>query len=223
MEILAGIQKEILIRLSALPEIKAFYLTGGSALAAFYLGHRKSNDLDFFTSTEELVLPLSLKVEKALTASGMRVERTRGFPSFAELLVNSSKESTVIHIALESPFRFEPPRESMEFPGLKVDSLQDMAANKLLALFGRATLRDFVDVYFLMKEGFTKADLTEKAKSKDPGFDLYWLGVAFDRINTFSGDSLEMLMLTKPCTLGELRSAFNEWRAEIRTTITKTT
>jgi predicted nucleotidyltransferase component of viral defense system len=27
---------------------KYFYLTGGTALAAFYLNHRKSEDLDFF-------------------------------------------------------------------------------------------------------------------------------------------------------------------------------
>ena len=29
----------------------AYYLTGGTALMAFYLGHRISEDLDFFTET----------------------------------------------------------------------------------------------------------------------------------------------------------------------------
>ena len=31
---------------------KNFYLTGGTALAAFYLGHRYSEDLDFFSESE---------------------------------------------------------------------------------------------------------------------------------------------------------------------------
>jgi len=54
-----------------------------------------------------------------------------------------------------------------------VDSLVDIASNKLLALFGRATLRDFIDIYFLIKKGFfTGEELIEKAKKKDPGFDL---------------------------------------------------
>jgi predicted nucleotidyltransferase component of viral defense system len=32
---------------SELPESEMFYLTGGTALAEFYLAHRKSYDLDF--------------------------------------------------------------------------------------------------------------------------------------------------------------------------------
>jgi predicted nucleotidyltransferase component of viral defense system len=63
LEILESIQKKILSHLNDLPDINAFYLTGGTALSAFYLGHRKSNDLDFFTNTEELILPFSFNCE----------------------------------------------------------------------------------------------------------------------------------------------------------------
>lgn len=215
MEILENIQKKILNYLKTLPDIGAFYLTGGTALSAFYLGHRKSNDIDFFTATEELIIPLSLKIEEALRGKGLKIDRSRGFHSFVELFVNSPGESTVIHIALDSAFRFEEPIESKEFPGLKVDSLIDIASNKLLALFGRATLRDFVDVYFLIKERFTKTELIEKARIKDPGFDLYWLGVVFERINEFSPDFQEMLLLIKPCTVEDLKDFFGGWRGEI--------
>jgi predicted nucleotidyltransferase component of viral defense system len=45
LEVLADIQKEILTYLRDIPELDAFYLTGGTALSRFYLGHRKSNDL----------------------------------------------------------------------------------------------------------------------------------------------------------------------------------
>jgi len=215
LEILESIQKEILNRLRTLPEMESFYLTGGTALSAFYLCHRKSNDLDFFTSTEELILPTSRKMEDALLEKGAKIERRRGFSSFVELMVQSAEGSTVIHIAQDSPFRFEQPRDSQEFPGLKIDSLVDIASNKLLTLFGRATLRDFIDIYFLTKEKFSRVELMENAKAKDPGFDKYWLGVAFARIDEFPADSPEMLLLAKPCTIEELRRFFDGWRAEI--------
>ncbi|MEW6214434.1 MAG: nucleotidyl transferase AbiEii/AbiGii toxin family protein [Nitrospirota bacterium] len=220
MEILESIQKKILILLKDLPDIDAFYLTGGTALSAFYLGHRKSNDLDFFTTTEELILPFSFKMEETLRGKGFNVKRERGFRSFVELFVNFYDESTIMHIALDSPFRFEHPKESTEFPGLKIDSLIDIATNKLLTLFGRATLRDFIDVYFLVREKLTQAELIDKAKIKDPGLDIYWLGVAFERINEFFADSPEMLLLVKPCMMKELQDFFNGWRRGIYKDIT---
>lgn len=170
---------------------------------------------------EELILPFSLKAEEFLKGKGLKIERARGFHSFVELLVNSPEGSTIIHIALDSPFRFEQSRDTAEFPGLKIDSLIDIATNKLLTLFGRATLRDFVDIYFLIKEKFAKAELIEKAKIKDPGFDIYWLGVALERINEFSSESPEMLLLIKPCSIGELQRFFNEWKKEMYSEITE--
>ena len=104
---------------------------------------------------------------------------------------------------------------------LNGDSLRDIAANKLLTVFGRANLRDFVDVYFLVKEKFTKKELIEDATKKDPGFDLYWLGTAMERINEFSDDSAEMLLLVKQCPIDELQGFFNEWRREIFKKVTR--
>jgi len=98
-----------------------------------------SHDLDFFTNVEELILPFSQKLEASLKNDNLIVERLRGFHSFIELSVSSSEDSTIIHIALDSPYRFEQTFESTEIPGVKIDSLTDIASNKLLALFGRAT------------------------------------------------------------------------------------
>ena len=221
MEVLADIQKEILTYLRDIPELDAFYLTGGTALSKFYLGHRKSNDMDFFTSEEELIQPFSLKIEAALKKSGFSVERKRGFRSFVELNVSAHSESTIIHLALDSPYRLDLTIMTKEFPRLRIDSLRDIAANKLLAIFGRATLRDFVDVFFLVMEKFEKNDLILMAKKKDPGFDLYWLAAAFERVREFSADSPEMLLLVKPCSIEVLSAFFEEWRREIFQEITK--
>ncbi len=96
-------------------------------------------------------------------------------------------------------------KEFKEYRNIRVDSLIDLASNKLLTLFSRATLRDFIDVYFLVNKGkFTTAELMNKAKIKDSGFDLYWLGVAFERINTFKENAPEMLLLIEPLDYKEL-------------------
>lgn len=215
MEILTDLQKKILNTFSDLPDKEAFYLTGGTALSAFFLKHRRSHDLDFFTDVEDIISPVSQKLEVTLKEYNLEVERLRGFRSFVELSVNSPKESTIIHFALDSPFRFEHPSDSNEFPGIKIDSLIDIATNKLLALFGRAELRDFIDIYFLVKEHFSKEELIKKAGQKDPGFDLYWLGIAMERLNTFSEGSPDMHLLTLPCTMNKLKAFFSIWRKEI--------
>ena len=125
-------------------------------------------------------------------------------------------ETTLIHLALDSAFRFEPARIFPGYPDLKVDGLTDIASNKLLALFGRAALRDFIDVYFLLQDRrFSREQLAEAARQKDPGFDLYWLGVAFERIHTFPADSPDMLLLLQPVKFKELENFFDKWRQEI--------
>ncbi len=116
MEVLADIQKEILTYLRDIPELEAFYLTGGTALSRFYLGHRKSNDLDFFTSEEELIQQFSLKIEEAIKKAGFDVERKRRFHSFVELAVSAHSESTIIHLALDSPYRLDSVIMAEEFP-----------------------------------------------------------------------------------------------------------
>ncbi len=220
MEILTELQRKVLLRFSGLPDKEAFYLTGGTALSAIFLKHRRSNDLDFFTHIEELILPLSQKLEASLIKEGFKVERLRAFHSFVELSVSSDNDSTVVHFALDSPFRFEKPSDFDQIPGVKVDSLIDIATNKLLALFGRAELRDFIDVYFLVKEHFNKIELIEKAAQKDPGFDLYWFGVAIERISDFTDDSPDLHLLARSCTMEELRGFFSNWRKDISKEIT---
>lgn len=216
MGILNNIQRDILNLFCHISDSEHFYFTGGTALSFFYLKHRKSNDLDFFTTTEELILTFSYRLEEILRNEGMMIERLRGLYSFVELEAEKDKEKMIIHLACDSPYRLGEIREFPEYPKLKVDNLIDISANKLLALFGRANLRDFIDVYFLIKKGkFTPNALIENAKKKDPGFDLYWLGIALERINTFHRDSQELLLLLEPVDFGELLTLFNEWRKKI--------
>ena len=216
MEILNKIQQDILGLFANILDNEHFYLTGGTALSYFYLKHRKSNDLDFFTTTEELIIPFSYHLEETLRNKKMIIQRQRGMHSFVELLAEKDDEKTVIHLACDSPYRLQQIKEFPEYPRLKVDNLVDVSTNKLLALFSRATLRDFIDIYFLVKKKkFTPEELIKNAKAKDPGFDIYWLGVAFERVNTFKNDSSDMFLLLESIDFNDLLIFFNEWRRRI--------
>ena len=216
MKIINSIQEEILKNFSKLADSDQFYLTGGTALANFYLKHRQSNDLDFFTSIDEIIGTFSLRLEHHLKLSGLSCERRKGLHSFVELIATSKTQKTMIHLARDSAFRFEPTQHFPGFPGLKVDSLKDLVSNKLLALFGRATLRDFIDIYFiLLDEKSSKHELIADAKRKDPGFDLYWFAVALEQIYAFNQDSADMLLLLQPLDLKKLQTFFDQWRKEI--------
>ena len=216
MPIITPFQNNLLKRFGSLADARQFYFTGGTALSLFYLQHRKSEDLDFFTGEEELIIPFSRLLANDLTSAGFKAVVQRGFNSFAELKVSTDEEAVIIHLALDAPFYLQPFQEFADYPGLKVNSLTDIAANKLSALFGRAALRDFIDVYYLVKEGkFSKQQLLDYAKEKDPGFDLYWLGVAFERIKLYQQKDYDLSLVFAPLKEKELAAFFDDWRREI--------
>jgi predicted nucleotidyltransferase component of viral defense system len=182
--IITDLQREILIIFSEIHDSKMFYLTGGTALAEFYLGHRKSFDLDIFTTEKGLIIPFSYAFEQELKKNFL-VKVVRRYETFVEFEVSAKGDSTKVQLAYDSPFRFENPIDSDI--GVKVNDYTDLIVDKLLAFFGRAEPRDAIDLFFILKkEDFWK--LIELAKQKDPGFDLYWLAIALHKIKNFPDD-----------------------------------
>jgi predicted nucleotidyltransferase component of viral defense system len=182
--IITDLQREILTIFSEIHDSKMFYLTGGTALAEFYLGHRKSFDLDIFTTEKGLIIPFSYAFEQELKKNFL-VKVVRRYETFVEFEVSAKGDSTKVQLAYDSPFRFENPIDSDI--GVKVNDYTDLIVDKLLAFFGRAEPRDAIDLFFILKkEDFWK--LIELAKQKDPGFDLYWLAIALHKIKNFPDD-----------------------------------
>lgn len=183
--ILSPLQKQSLQVLSALPEQEFFYLGGGTALSEYYLGHRYSFDLDFFTSIEEIILPLSYKIESLISQNNLPIQTIRRFHSFVEFVV---ADELRIDFGLGSPVRFEPPQHTTD--GIHVSGFLDLCVDKLLAYFGRIEPRDAVDVYFILQhQSFD--EIIEKASEKDSGFDLYWMAVALYQAERFPDDLSE--------------------------------
>lgn len=179
---LPPIQKSLLVDFGKIRDASLFYLTGGTALAEFYLGHRRSYDLDFFTAEKELIIPFTRTIEESLSHEQYMLSVIRRFESFVEFEVSKEGENVRLHFAYDSPFRFEEPHLS-EF-GVKINDYQDIVVDKLLTFFGRAEPRDAVDLFFILKkENLWK--LLDLAPQKDPGFDLYWLAIAFEKVREF--------------------------------------
>jgi len=104
---ITAFQKEVLISLANISDMSYFYLTGGTALAEFFFGHRRSYDLDFFTHEEGLIIPFSRIVESYLR-SKYTLHIIRRFGSFLELEVQRESDIVRLHFAYDSPFRFDP-------------------------------------------------------------------------------------------------------------------
>src|SRR3990170_3327816 len=91
--ILSDFQKSFLRLFASLPDHERFYLTGGTALAEYYLGHRLSYDLDLFTSVENLILPASYQIENMCQKKRLALKVVRRFSSFVEFLIEQGDES----------------------------------------------------------------------------------------------------------------------------------
>jgi Nucleotidyl transferase AbiEii toxin, Type IV TA system len=186
--LLTPIQRSFLELFAKIPDQEQFYLTGGTALAEYYLGHRLSFDLDFFTGIDGLVLPISFQIENASHEHDLNIKVIRRFSSYVELLVENRDNSLKIDLALDSPFRFKQPIISSE--GVFVNDYEDLRVDKLLAYFGRAEPRDAMDLFYILKKESID-DLITLASQKDTGFDIYWFTIALDKSADFP-DQLDL-------------------------------
>lgn len=163
--VLSAEQRRILRGVAGVLAGRGFELAGGTALAAGYLGHRLSEDLGLFTDRPGLGDALQA-MRKALDAAGIRCEVETAHPTFARLWAGESRVK--VELAQDSPYHLEAGQHRIE--GMPLRSLKDLAADKTLALFGRAAARDFVDVYALLHTHYDFSQLMDLAKRKDPGF-----------------------------------------------------
>jgi predicted nucleotidyltransferase component of viral defense system len=153
-----------------------FFLTGGSALAGFYLHHRTSGDLDLFTLHEDAFQQGKRLVEDAVRSLGGTVEPVREYPGFAELRATLDGEAIKVDLVRETVAQVRADKPRMG--GAVVDAIEDIAANKICAVVGRCEVRDFVDLYFLAKAGQNMDEAIARAREKDAGVEpatLAWI------------------------------------------------
>lgn len=130
--------KKVFEKLKNFPK---FYLAGGTGLA-LQLGHRISVDFDFFWEKE---IPKNLlpKLRRAYKDSEI------------EVILNHSEQLTVIIDGISVSFvkyTFPVISKFLDYQGIKILPAPEIAAMKAYALGQRATSKDYVDLYFVLKE-----------------------------------------------------------------------
>lgn len=218
--IISNFHQEIIKAFSQLPNAQQFYLTGGTALAEFYIHHRYSYDLDFFTNEKELILPFSFALEKNFSEK-FDVKIIRRFETFANFMVagKNKKDSVKLDLAFDSPFHFQQPVPSnLE---INVNSYNDIIVDKLLAFFGRAEMRDAIDVYFIsQKENID--NLLALAPQKDAGFDLYWMAVTCEKVKNFPDEITQWKTeMIKPAEAKDIKLFFSALTEKIMNKISE--
>jgi len=128
----------LLKKLMSLPELEAFNLAGGTALA-LQIGHRISVDLDFFGDV-------------AFDA----IEVMDAIRDFAEVSIISQSRSILIlnTNGVKTDFvRYRYPllKPVLQMEDLRLLSTLDIGAMKLAAITNRGRKRDFFDLFFLLK------------------------------------------------------------------------
>ena len=133
-------------KLQAMPELKEFYLVGGTALA-LQLGHRNSIDIDLFTLNEFDEEELFNSLNKHYVVKEI-FRRNHTIIS----LLNNIKTDFIRH---NYPLLVPPITEE----GITFLSLEDIAAMKLHVIIQSGKRlkpacsagRDFIDIYFLLQ------------------------------------------------------------------------
>ena len=202
--ILNSFHQKTLFLFKRTPLAKKFYLSGGTALAEFYLHHRYSEDLDFFTS-QELNLNELKKFVNLVAAKNQveQVEFQHGFGLYSFFL---HQKEAVYKIDF-GQYPFEPIEKLKKFEGILVESLFDIAVNKAHTIAFRPRLRDFIDLYFILKEKPTWNFnyLLQKSFEKfEMRADALQLGQNLVQVQTLA----DMPKMIKKVNLKEVRSFF---------------
>ncbi len=143
--------------LSQMPIWDDFYIGGGTGLILRF-GHRISADFDLFSPTNRLSSPERRIIHQLLKKAG-------------KTIVESTREGS-FRVTFEGVtlgfFHYDYPlMTSLEkFGKVRIASLEDIALMKIAAIIGRGSKKDFIDVYYILKNGIKLPKLLKLSRKK---------------------------------------------------------
>ncbi len=131
-----------------------YYLAGGTALA-MQLGHRSSQDFDYFSrsknvgqSTRDWLNGFSDFVLRDFDADTVNGEITR------------------VKVTFIGAYKFRTMKPLVAAKNISLVHIFDIGLMKILALTHRATLRDYLDMAAILRSGVSLKDLLEMSQKK---------------------------------------------------------
>ncbi len=171
----------LLKELMKIDEFNSLRLVGGTSLA-LQIGHRKSIDLDFFGEIDFTYLNI-----KEVFKSFDKIESFRNSKHINIFEINNVKVDFV-------NYTYPWLKQELEIDGIRLAQKEDIAAMKIAAITGRGSRKDFVDLFFLLKQ-FTFQQIMDLYKQKyfdsSPYLALKSLVYFDDAENDFSVEMIE--------------------------------
>ncbi len=174
-----------------------FFLTGGTALSRYYVGHRYSDDLDLFVVddsnySDHVNVVLKLLVESKDNA-GFRLDRTgmtRGKDYTQFYVVDNTNADLELKIDLVNDVAAHYGLIETDPVLGQVDSLRNILSNKMTALF-RIEPKDVVDIQAIARhQHFNWKSIINEAKTKETGIEPE---IVYDLLMSFPTKHLDSI------------------------------
>lgn len=189
-----------------------YYLSGGTALAEYYLQHRDSDDLDFFADTKTDIIFIESFVNKLTQRFGAPAARMEHIHDRRLFFLPLNEGELKLEFT-SYPFLALDKRTQKN--GVFIDSLRDITANKLAALLDRFEPKDFVDLYFLLQNRSLEDIRSDVEKKFGLTVSPLFLGGELAKVRR-----IEILpRMRKPLTIEELKKFFTKLATELRPTV----
>lgn len=146
-----------------------FYLTGGTAASRLYLHHRFSDDLDFFVNDNPQFILWAERLIQALDKyPSWTCQVVNKDERFVRLVVQQSDNLLKLELINDVPAHVGEVQTHATLG--RVDSAENILANKVTAVLGREEPKDLADIWgFCCQMGLPLPDALENAGSKAAG------------------------------------------------------
>lgn len=193
-----------------------FALAGSGAIREHGIIDRPTQDIDLFTSvtSAEAFAASTARLAAAMRERGLEVVERRSAPQFANFSVTSPTGQTV-EVDLGVDWRAAEPVTLSVGPVL---SLEDAVGSKVVAVYSRAEVRDYLDLDAIRESGrFTDGQLLDLAADRDPGFDVEMFAGQLEQINRITSTLRVEEYGVGEQELAHLKSRLSGWAEQLRT------
>lgn len=185
----------------------SLYLTGGTCLNRFYLHGRYSEDLDLFTNDTSLFRDDVRRVQDVLKENNHAFEKRVDTRDFARFIIADRLQMDLVNDRV--------PRIGgicLTDGGIRIDSFDNIAANKISAVMGRDEAKDVFDLYLIARcRQFSWDDILAGANAKA----LLSIEDLEYRLQSFPIELLHVLHISNETLLAEMKQEYTVFIREI--------
>lgn len=189
------------------PVVSEFTFVGGSAIG-YYLNHRMSEDLAFFTWYEKLPMETQGFIDSIAKTRDIVIANRS--PSYIDLLIDNIK----VTLFANNWDTLKTDRNNLT-GNIFIAKLPLLCAMKINTLSLRAKYRDYYDLYVLNKELYSIQEILHIATKYIPGMTTKIFGMQLTYIEDIEDESINHLHPKYDVTLAHIKKHFEKEVAKV--------